>query len=111
MSFFFIFAPRVAVSSAFVGVLYRRQQLHILKSSCKVPDILVQFQPNMYFLERFKKKKSVIKFDYIRLVIRVARWTDRHDEANKRFSRLCGKAPKKVTKVASLKNYKYIAVI
>jgi hypothetical protein len=93
-----------------VGVLYRRQQLHILKSSCKVLDILVQFQPNMYFLERFLKR-SVIKFDYIRLVIRVARWTDRHDEANKRFSRLRGKAPKKVTKFASLKNYKYIAII
>ena len=62
-----------------------------LRSLCKLANIFVRFQPIVGFLNRFSynslyqmSQKSVAA-----VLIQAARRTDRHDEAHRRFSRLC----------------------
>jgi len=63
------------------------------QSSCKIPVIIVRFQLNFTFLDRFSKKFQISNFIKIRPVgaelFHVDRWTDGHDDANSRFSQFC----------------------
>ena len=56
-------------------------------SSCKVPGILVRFQWHLSFLDIFSKNTQNIKFHE-----NPSMRTDRHDEANNRFSQFCESA-------------------
>jgi hypothetical protein len=56
--------------------------------SWKVRLILLRFQSNFNFLDRFSKNIQIPNFVKIRPVVPCG-WTDRHDEANIRFSQFC----------------------
>jgi len=70
-------------------------------SASKVLDILVRFSRKLNFLEMFSKNTQISNF------MKICQWqpiycmqtdgrTDRHDEANSRFSQFCEKQQKRV---------------
>jgi hypothetical protein len=65
-------------------------------SSCKVPVITVRSKQNLNFLNTFSKNTQISNFINIRPVgaelFHADRRTDRHDEANSRFSQFCERA-------------------
>ena len=62
-------------------------------SPCTVPIILVRFEWNLYFMDRFLKNSQIQNFMKIRRIgadlNSVGREMDRHDEANSCFSQFC----------------------
>jgi hypothetical protein len=64
--------------------------INLLMSSCKAPIIILRFERNLNFLERFSQNIKKSNFMKIRAVgakeFHTNRQTDRHDEANNRFS-------------------------
>jgi hypothetical protein len=83
-----------------IFLILRRNERDIVKnvswSSCKVPVILVRFPRNFIFLEGFSKSAQIQNLMKIRPVgthlFHAERRTDRHDEANSRFSQFCERA-------------------
>jgi hypothetical protein len=62
---------------------------NVLRSSCKVPFILVRFSRNLNFFHRFSKNTQISNFMLIRTLgeeSHADRRTDRHDYANCLFS-------------------------
>ena len=67
------------------------------RSSCKVPVVIVRFKLNLNFLERFSENPHISNFmkigpvgaELFRADRRTDARTDRHDEANSRFSQFC----------------------
>jgi hypothetical protein len=85
--------------------------IYVYWSSCKVPVILVRFERNVHFLNRFSKKYSNIKFHknpssgscvvpFGRTERQTDRQTDRHDEASRRFPQILPTRLETVTKPA-----------
>ena len=62
-----------------------------LSSIRKLTDIFVQFEPTVGFLNRcsYSPLYKMSQKSVAALLIQAARRTDRHDEAHRRFSRLC----------------------
>jgi len=66
-------------------------------SLCKIAVILVIFERNLNFLDRFPKNAHISKFteasplgaELFHVDGRTDGQTDRHDEANSRFSQFC----------------------
>jgi hypothetical protein len=78
-------------TSHFTRELYIVINVH--RSSCKVPVILARFQWSLDFLDRFSKSFKISN------LMKILQWessccvrTDRHDEANSRFSKFCERA-------------------
>ena len=60
--------------------------------SCRIQVVIVRYQSNVNFLDIFSKNIQISNLMKIRLVgaeFIVDRQTDRHDEANGRFSQFC----------------------
>jgi hypothetical protein len=91
-------------------LIVRRNERAVIKNICwssyKVSFILVRFYWPLNFLDRFSKNPSNIKFhENMSSGSRViCGRTDRHDEANSRFSHFCEGAQKSTLKIACLKN-------
>jgi len=66
---------------------------NVHRSSCKVPAFLTIFEWSLNFQDRFSKNSQISNFMKIRPVgaelFHTDRRTDRHDEANNRFSQFC----------------------
>ena len=70
---------------------------NVYRSSCTVPVIVVRLWCNLHFLDTFSKKKKAVKYQ---ISWKSVHWepnccmgrTDRHDEANRRFSQFCLRA-------------------
>ena len=87
---------------------------NVYRSSCKVPAILVRFEWNLNFLDRFLKNTQVSNFVEIRLErerepscsvrsdIRMNGQTNRRHEGNSRFSRFFQRAKKKDTSASNI---------
>ena len=64
--------------------------INVYWSSCKISIIIVRFLRNFSFLDRFSKSTELSDFMKTRLTVSMLfhadRRTDRHDEANSRFS-------------------------
>jgi hypothetical protein len=58
----------------------------------KVPVILVQFNENLNFLDRFSINTKILNFMKIRPMQAELFHVYRHDEANSRFSQFCERA-------------------
>jgi len=80
-----------------VGIL---RDIIIYRSSCKVPVIPVRIYPNLNFVDRFTKNTQISNIIIISPVgaelfhanRRTDGWTDRHNEASRRFSQFCERA-------------------
>jgi hypothetical protein len=78
-------------------LILRRIQRDIVinehKSSYEVPVIVVRFQPNLNFLNRISKNPPISNLMKIYPVgadlFHMDGQTERHDEANSRFSQFC----------------------
>jgi hypothetical protein len=88
-----IFSTTLSAKIPIVRRIQRDTATNVHTASCEVPVILVRFSWNMNFLSGVSKKKTQIpNFMKIRSVgaafhaERVIDGTDRHDEANSRFS-------------------------
>ena len=82
---------------------WTRYDKNVNWSSCKVPSILNIFWWNFNFQDKFSKNTQILNFMklrpvgqscYMRTDERRGRRTDRHDEANSRFSLFCESARK-----------------
>ena len=80
-------------------ILRRTQRDMITKvysSSCEELAVLLTFPININFLDRLPENPQIFNFTKIRPVgtelFHADRRTDRHDEANSRFSQLSGSA-------------------
>ena len=71
------------------------------KFSCKGLIFPIRFQGNLNFLDRFSKNTQISDFMTVRQVeadlFHADRQTDRHDEANRRFSQFCRTSLKAVS--------------
>jgi hypothetical protein len=94
----------VLICLKYFHILRRIQRdtiINVPGSSCNVPVILVRFERNLNFLDRFSKNTHISNLKKIRPVgaelfhsdRQTDRQTDRHDEANSRFSQFA-KVPK-----------------
>ena len=88
-----ILSPNLCETCLIVRSILRGIILNVHRYSCKVPVILVIFQWNLYFLDLFSKKilnkLHENPFNGSR-VVPFGR-TEKHNEANSRFSQFCEK--------------------
>jgi len=84
---------RFCVRNLTVPVLILRStERDMIWSPCTVPDIIVRFQLNLKFLDRFSKNAQISNFMIMRIVgsvMRTAGPTNRRNATNSHFSKFC----------------------
>jgi hypothetical protein len=94
---FFIFSTTLSKTFLILRRIRRDITINVHRSSCKMPDYSGQILMKIEFSRQMFEKYSNIKFrenPFSGSLVVPCRRTDRHDEANFRFSQFLRKAPK-----------------